>query len=53
MILFKSVFIPLSDCLSAIEAPLCCRTVKGLAREGGREGNVRAVGLGDQVFFWF
>lgn len=21
-------------------------------KEGGREGNVRAVGLGDQVFFW-
>lgn len=53
MILPKSAFIPLSDCLSTLEALLCCRTEKRLVKEGGREGNVRAVGLGNQVFCWF
>lgn len=49
-ILSKFVFIPLSDCVSALEALLCSRTEKRLVKEGGREENVRAVRLGDQVF---
>lgn len=52
MILPKSVLIPLSHCLLTLEALLCCRREKRLVKEGGREGNVRAVGLGDQVFCW-
>lgn len=49
MIQSQSVFIPLSDCLSTFEALLCTRTEERLVKEGGREGNERAVELGDQV----
>lgn len=45
MILSKSVFISLSDCLSTLEALLSCRTEPRLAKAGGREENVRAFGL--------
>lgn len=53
LILPQSGFIHLLDCLSTFEATLCCRTEKRLAKEGGREGNVRAAELGDEVLCWF